>query len=149
MFGMKTILTKVSKNVRPIVYLPFERPAFSILYAFLAGILASIAAQLFITPPLTRTFLVCTTALLWSAFLFFVSSGMMVWISFELEAFKVDFIEQGSPQDPETRRRILRSSGLKDSSRSYKRLNRLWRMWVAAGVSIVSAICATILLYIG
>lgn len=149
MFSVKAMWATVSKKMLPIVYLPFERPTFSMLYAFLAGILASVAAQLFITPPLTMPLLMCTTTLLWSALLFFVSSGMMVWISFEIEAFKEDFIEQGSPRDPETRRRILSSSGLKDRGRSYKRLSRLWRMWVAVGVSIVSSTCATILLYVG
>lgn len=148
MFSVKAVWARVFKKMLPVVYLPFERPSFSILYAFLAGVLASIAAQLFITPPLTTALPVCSATVLWPALLFFISSGMMVWISFEIEAFKEDFVAQGAPRARADRLLILKQIVSKDKSRKPRRFHRLWRMWVAAGISIVSAICATLLLYI-
>lgn len=144
---MKAICTRIKKGASPIAYLPFERPNSATLYTFLAGILAAVAAQLFITPPLTMALRVCTATLLWSGLLFSISSGTMVWISFEIETFKEDFIRQGSPRDPETRRRILKSAVSKDMAHPHKGFNRLWRMWVATGISIVAAVYAWILLY--
>lgn len=148
MFGVKAISTKVRRNMSLIVCIPFEHPALAMLYAFLAGVLASIAAQLSITPPLTTALPVCSDTVLWSALLFFISSGMMVWISFELEAFKEDLVAQGAPQARVDRLLILKQIVSKDKSRKPRRFHRLWRIWVAVGISIVSAICATLLLYI-
>ena len=148
MFSIKIIWIKVYRKTALIVSIPFERPTLALLYAFLAGVLASIAAQLFITPPLTTTLPVCSATILLAALLFFISSGMMVWTTFEMEAFKEDLVKQGSPRNREDRLLILKQIVSKDKSRKPRRFHRLWRMWLAIGISVVSAIYATLLLYV-
>jgi hypothetical protein len=149
---MKTKQNKTEhwETMKAVRYLPFEHPsAATLIYSFSAGILASLGATLLMIPPLSPTPRVCTAILLTSAFLFFISSGGMVWISFELEAFKEDLINVGSPRGTETRRQILEKTGLKHEGNGTQRkqFSRLWRLWIAFGISFMLALCAFILVW--
>jgi hypothetical protein len=145
--------TKRWNKAKAIFYWPFEQPnAATLVYAFFAGILASLAASLFTIPPLEPTPPLCTSVLLLSASLLAISSGMMVWISFELEAFKEDLsviTKGGLPLDKQTRHLVLEKGGVQQNGEEppQKRFNRLWRLWILLAVSCVSAIVATILVW--
>lgn len=138
------------EKVKTIRYFPFEHPsAATLIYSFLAGILASLAAQMFMIPPLNPAPSIRTATLLLSAAILVISSALMVLISFELEAFKEDLIREHSPQDKKIRRIILEKSGIvHDGAKTpHRQFSRLWRLWIYLGVSVISAICAIILVW--
>jgi hypothetical protein len=141
---------KCWEKVKTIRYSPFEHPgAATIVYSFLAGILASLAAQLFMTLLLTSTPRICPATLLLSAAILAMSSALMILISFELEAFKEDLIREHSPQDRKIRRIILEKSGIvhERTETPHRQFSRLWRLWVYLGISVISVVCAMILVW--
>jgi hypothetical protein len=147
---MRTNIAKCWENVRTIRYFPFEHPsAGTLVYSFLAGILASLAAQLFITPLLDPRPHIPTATLLLSASLLVVSAALMVLIGFELDAFKEDLIRQHSPQDKKIRWIILEKSGMvhEKAETPHRRFSRLWRLWIYLGVSFMLVTCAMIIVW--
>jgi hypothetical protein len=138
------------ESAKTVRYFPFEHPsAGTLVYSFLAGVLASIAAQLFITPLLDPTPHICTATLLLSAILLAISSALMILISFELEAFKEDLMGERSPQSKRLRRIILEKSGMlhEGAEPPRRQFSRLWRLWMYLGVSVASAASAIVLVW--
>jgi hypothetical protein len=142
--------SKLWEKVKDIRYLPFEHPKVgTLVYTFLAGIFASLAAQLFMTSPLNPTPPICTATLVTSASLFAISSLAMILISFEIEAFKEDLPNEGSSLDKKTRRSILEKTGVvhEPGEEIHAHFNRIWKLWIYLGLSVTSAALAVVLIW--
>ena len=142
--------SKLREKVKAFRYLPFEHLRVgTLVYSFLSGIFASLAAQLFMTPPLNPTLRICTGTIITSAFLFTISSLLMISISFELEAFREDLPNEGSSLDKKTRRSILEKTGVEHEpgEEPHTHFSRIWRLWIYLAISVTSAILAGILVW--
>ena len=124
-------------KLSPIGYFPFEHPAYSSWYVFGAGIVASIGAELFLSPFLIEKLPVSKFALFLSGVLFFMASGALFRISSNLEGFKEDLIIQGKPPGKTTKREVLKN--LKEERR-FNRLHRLRVLLIMALLFCGSAI---------
>ncbi len=151
--------SSVGRELLEIPFYLFEhRSIFSPLSIFLAGIFASVGAQLFITPAISDALSIRTSRLILSAVLFFIFSGMMVWIGLELEGFtkklseeKFKFASGHSLNARKIRLQMLRGEIPMDEPGERKGLFRkappLYRVGFAILIGILSLIFAFAFLY--
>lgn len=150
---LKGAVSRVVKALLEFPFFLFEHCSiFSPISIFLAGIFASVGAQLLITPPLYEAPLIRTSRLILSAVLFFTFSGVLFWIGLELEGFtkklskkRFEFANDPSPSGRKIRWSILQ--GKEEKEKEFTKFPPLHRVGFAILIGFLSLIFAFAFLY--